>query len=196
MRRLCHCLIAHTLAGRGQAPEKVASTDLHILRSMDQEAVNLSYLLAHYLFRHAEGRKRGAQMSRGHFITCLADHFVLLTEERMHGLTTVGPKRQQVVAANAPKVAEGAAHAKEEGNQAILAPVQVLQLRATARTMPQRLARLEEEVHGIQVSVGEQCEVVDAIAKDLSRFTVWAAGFSLYLTLLFLCFHSCNGYGA
>nr|GFA13752.1 hypothetical protein [Tanacetum cinerariifolium] len=52
----------------------------------------------------------------------------------------------------------------------------VLQLRATARTMPQRLARLEEEVHGIQVSVGEQCEVVDAIAKDLSRFTVWAAG--------------------
>ncbi|GJS75994.1 hypothetical protein Tco_0725875 [Tanacetum coccineum] len=57
LRRLYHRLIAHTIAGRGHAPEKVTRTDLYFLRSMDQEAVNLLYFLAHYLFRHAEGRK-------------------------------------------------------------------------------------------------------------------------------------------
>ncbi|GJT40942.1 hypothetical protein Tco_0940807 [Tanacetum coccineum] len=36
MRRLCHHLIAFTVAGRGQAPEKVTTTDLYYLRSMDK----------------------------------------------------------------------------------------------------------------------------------------------------------------
>nr|GEU97146.1 hypothetical protein [Tanacetum cinerariifolium] len=139
LRKLCHRLIAHTIAGRGQAPEKVTHTDLYFLRSVDQEAVNLSYMLAHYLFRHAEGRKRGAQMFGRHFILRLADHFGLLTKESLAG--------------------------DDCGST------------SATRTMPQRLDRLEEEeVHGIQVSLGEQREVVDVMARDLSRFTVWAAG--------------------
>ncbi|GKC93615.1 hypothetical protein Tco_1159057 [Tanacetum coccineum] len=68
LRRLCHRLITHTIARRGKTPKKVTNTDLYFLRSMDQEAVNLPYLLAHYLFRHAKERKQGAQMSGGHFI--------------------------------------------------------------------------------------------------------------------------------
>ncbi|GJQ89972.1 hypothetical protein Tco_0001111 [Tanacetum coccineum] len=68
LRRLCHGLITYTIAGRGQAPEKVTSTYLYFLRSMDQESVNLPYLLSHYVFRHAKGRKQGAHMSGGHFI--------------------------------------------------------------------------------------------------------------------------------
>ncbi|GKG40153.1 hypothetical protein Tco_0466930, partial [Tanacetum coccineum] len=83
LRRLCHRLITHTIAGRGQAPEKVTSTNLYFLRSMDREAVNLPNLLAYYLFRHVEERKRSTQMSRGHFIALLADHFGLLTKERL-----------------------------------------------------------------------------------------------------------------
>nr|GEW52615.1 hypothetical protein [Tanacetum cinerariifolium] len=39
-----------------------------------------------------------------------------------------------------------------------------------------RLARVEEEVHEIQETLGEQREVMDVMAKDLSKFTVWAAG--------------------
>ena len=34
LRRLCHRLIAFTLAGRGQEPEKVTTTDLFYMRSM------------------------------------------------------------------------------------------------------------------------------------------------------------------
>ncbi|GJW92303.1 hypothetical protein Tco_0169856 [Tanacetum coccineum] len=60
-----------------------------------------------------------------------------------------GPDRQQVVEADAPEGAE-APPTKEE-------------------------ARLEEEVHGIQVILGEQREVVNVMARDLSRLTVWAA---------------------
>ncbi|GJX06173.1 hypothetical protein Tco_0194105, partial [Tanacetum coccineum] len=126
LRRLCHRLFAHTIAGRGQAPKKVTNTDLYFLRSIDQE------------------------MFDRHFIARITDHFGLLGEEKMHGLTVVGPERQQVVAADAPEGAEGP-HVEEE-------------------------ALLEQEVHRIQVSLGVQREVVDTMAKDLSRFTMWVAG--------------------
>nr|GEW27099.1 hypothetical protein [Tanacetum cinerariifolium] len=39
-----------------------------------------------------------------------------------------------------------------------------------------RLARVEEEVHKIRGTLGKQHEVMDAMARGLSRFTVWAAG--------------------
>ncbi|GKC90788.1 hypothetical protein Tco_1151437 [Tanacetum coccineum] len=87
------------------------------------------------LRRHAEGRKWEAQMSWRHFIRRLDDHFGLLTEERLQGMTVIGghlawvalgPERQQVAAAGAPKDVEGA-HAEVEGDQAIPAPVQAPQ---------------------------------------------------------------------
>ncbi|GJT45297.1 hypothetical protein Tco_0954012 [Tanacetum coccineum] len=112
LRRLCHRLIAHTIVGREQAPKKVTCTDLYFLRSMDREVVNLPYLLAHYLFRHAGERKHEAQMSGGHFIGRLADYFGLLIEERLHGTTVV------VDAARALDDVEGA-HIEVQGDQAV-----------------------------------------------------------------------------
>ncbi|GKC08980.1 uncharacterized mitochondrial protein-like protein [Tanacetum coccineum] len=50
----------YCISGRGQAPKKVTAIDLFYLRSMDQGMANVLYLLAQYLFRHAEGRKSGA----------------------------------------------------------------------------------------------------------------------------------------
>ncbi|GKE15155.1 hypothetical protein Tco_1422732, partial [Tanacetum coccineum] len=44
--RLCHRLIACSIAGRSQAPEKVTVTDLFYLRGMDVDSVNVPYLLA------------------------------------------------------------------------------------------------------------------------------------------------------
>nr|GEU83273.1 hypothetical protein [Tanacetum cinerariifolium] len=41
--------------------------------------------------------------------------------------------------------------------------------------MPQSMARLEEEVHGIRESLDEQRVVIDIMARDFSRFTVWVA---------------------
>ncbi|GKF13142.1 hypothetical protein Tco_0051068 [Tanacetum coccineum] len=89
LRRLCHSLIAFTIARRGQAPEKETTIDLYFLRSIDEGTVNIPYFLAQYLFRYAEGSKQGARMSRGHFITRLAEHFGLITEESIRGLTVV-----------------------------------------------------------------------------------------------------------
>ncbi|GKE10978.1 hypothetical protein Tco_1414529 [Tanacetum coccineum] len=79
-----------------------------------------------------------------------------------------------VVAAGAPNVAKGALDI-DKGGQAISAPIQAPQppVAGPARTMAQRLARLEEDVHRIQGALGEQIEVLDSMAYDFSRFTTW-----------------------
>ncbi|GKD65901.1 hypothetical protein Tco_1308009 [Tanacetum coccineum] len=81
-------------------------------------------------------------------------------------------ERQQVVVAGALEAVEDALTV-DKGALAIPAPTQAPQ--PPARTMAQRLARVEEEVHKIQGALGEQRKVMDAMARDLSRFTVWAA---------------------
>ncbi|GKE13169.1 hypothetical protein Tco_1416720 [Tanacetum coccineum] len=90
----------------------------------------------------------------------------------------IGPKRQPDAATGAPAVAEDAS-ATDEADQAILGPVQAPQQPpppppAAARTMPQRMARLEEDIYEIRGALTEQREVIDAIARDFSRFSTWA----------------------
>ncbi|GJV91996.1 hypothetical protein Tco_1539809 [Tanacetum coccineum] len=183
MLRLCHGLIVCSIAGRSQAPKKVTVTDLFYLRGMDVGSVNTPYMLARYMRLFALGRKRGVMISGGQFVARLAEHFRLLTEERLQGLTelhdtwawvALGPESQPDVAVGVLVDAEGAPDVVE-GDQAVLAPVQGPQP-PPARTMAQRLARVEEEVHEIRGELGEQREVMDVMARDLSRFTVWAAG--------------------
>ncbi|GJZ61708.1 hypothetical protein Tco_0617845 [Tanacetum coccineum] len=89
MLRLYHRLITCSIAGRSQAPEKVTVTDLFYLRGMDVDSVNIPYLLAWYLRRFDSGRKRGALISGGQFVARLYEHFGLLTEERLQGLTVI-----------------------------------------------------------------------------------------------------------
>ncbi|GKA15825.1 hypothetical protein Tco_0695572 [Tanacetum coccineum] len=97
LRRLCHRLIALSIAGRGQAPEKVTSTNMFLLRSIDVGTpMNVPYLLAYYLFRYASRRKQGAKMFGCHFIACLGVHFGVITEESLwtstmevRGLTSI-----------------------------------------------------------------------------------------------------------
>ncbi|GJS37273.1 hypothetical protein Tco_0535655 [Tanacetum coccineum] len=81
--RLCHRLIACSIARRSQAPKKVTVTDLFYLKRMDVGLVNVPYLLAMYLRLLALGRKQGAMISDGQFVSCLAEHFGLLTKERL-----------------------------------------------------------------------------------------------------------------
>ncbi|GKC33542.1 hypothetical protein Tco_1045926 [Tanacetum coccineum] len=153
VRRLCHRMIAYSISGRGQAPEKVTGVDLFYLRSMDRGTTNVPHLLAQYLFRHAEGRKSGARLSGGHFIGRLAMHFGLVSDEGLRGLQVVtrelplidlhelgrlnicsrfgdtwawvapGPERQQVAAAGAHE-ADEAGPAVDEGAQDVPAPAQ------------------------------------------------------------------------
>ncbi|GKC00047.1 hypothetical protein Tco_0986183 [Tanacetum coccineum] len=134
----------------------------------------------------------------------LAEHFGLLTEERLQGLMVIapalsvidmaelvmlqicveiddtwawvalGPERRPDAAAGAPEAAEDAP-VIEEGGQGIPAPVQAPPLPpAASRTMPQRMTRLEEDVHEIRGALANQRELIGAMARDFSRFIVWA----------------------
>ena len=80
-------MIALTIAGRGQSPEKVTTLDLFLLRSMDEGlVVNIPHFLAHYLFRGALGRDRSSQMTGGHYVSRLARHFGVIGDEIPAGL--------------------------------------------------------------------------------------------------------------
>ncbi|GKD33156.1 hypothetical protein Tco_1248665 [Tanacetum coccineum] len=143
VRRLCHKIIAYSISGRGQAPENVTGVDLFYLRNMDRGTTNVPHILAQYLFRHAEGRKSEARLSRGHFIGRLAMQFRLVSDEGLRGLQVVtrelplidlhklgmlnictryddtwawvaqGPERQQAAAAGAHEVDEAGPTAEE-----------------------------------------------------------------------------------
>ncbi|GKE14868.1 hypothetical protein Tco_1422445, partial [Tanacetum coccineum] len=64
-----------------------------------------------------------------------------------------------------------------EGDQAILAPVHAPQQLPppppAARTMPQRLGRLEEEVQGLRRDVGSLHRLVERSITDQGRFSTW-----------------------
>ncbi|GKE02284.1 hypothetical protein Tco_1390267 [Tanacetum coccineum] len=86
----------------------------------------------------------------------------------------LGPERQPDDVAGAFEATEDAPIV-DEGGQAVLAPVHAPSPpAAAARTMPQRMARLEKDVHEICEELAEQREVIGAMARDFSRFTVRA----------------------
>ncbi|GJY30240.1 hypothetical protein Tco_0413735 [Tanacetum coccineum] len=131
------------------------------------------------------------------YVAGLAEHFGLLTKERLQGLTIIspalpiidmaelvklqlcielgdtlagvptGPARQEGgaggVAEEAPITPKGG---DEDGEipQAVPPP---------PRTQGERIARLEEEVHGVREALQGQREVLDSMARDFSRFSTW-----------------------
>ncbi|GJZ06850.1 hypothetical protein Tco_0540643 [Tanacetum coccineum] len=166
--RLCHRMITRSIAGRSQAPEKVTVTDLFYLRGMDVGSFNIPYLLAQYLRRFGAGRKSDALISGGQFMDRLAEHFRLLTEERLQGLMVpAGLARQE---GDARGVVEEALVAPRGGDKDEEMPQTVPSL---PRTQCERIARLEEEVHGMREVLQGQRVVLDSMARDLSRFTTW-----------------------
>ncbi|GJU83021.1 hypothetical protein Tco_1285386 [Tanacetum coccineum] len=141
--RLCHRMMAHSIAGRSQAPEKVTGTDLFYLRGLDVGSVNIPYLLAWYPRRFATRRKNEAHISRGQFVARLVEHFGLLTVEILGGLTVIAPELPII------DMVELDAQIVNEGGQADPIPVHAPPP-APTRTMPQRMAIIEEDVHEIR----------------------------------------------
>nr|GEZ54303.1 hypothetical protein [Tanacetum cinerariifolium] len=109
----------------------------------------------------------------------LAEHFRLLTDEGLLGINygAPGTETQQDATAGANQVDTEKAG---EGALGIPAPVQpTLGPQAASlatSTMPQRMSRLEEDVHGLRDSLGGQREVLDMLSQDFSRFTTWTVG--------------------
>nr|GEX93851.1 hypothetical protein [Tanacetum cinerariifolium] len=142
MLRLCHRLIAYSIAGRSQAPEKVTVTDLFYLR--------------------------GAMISGGQYVARLAEHFGLLTEERLQGLTIISPTLPIINMAELVRLQLCAelddtwawhrgGDEDEEIPRAVPPP---------PRTQGERTSRLEEEVHGVREALQGQREVQDSMAHD------------------------------
>ncbi|GKG22953.1 hypothetical protein Tco_0388256, partial [Tanacetum coccineum] len=111
-----------------------------------------------YLRFFAAGRKSGALIFGGKFIARLAKHFGILTEERLQRLTVTAPTLPDIDMAELVRVVEDAP-AVDNGDQAVSAPVQAPPPPPdAARTMPQRMDRLEEDVHEIRGALAEQHE--------------------------------------
>ncbi|GKB49374.1 hypothetical protein Tco_0900127 [Tanacetum coccineum] len=174
MLRSCHRLIACSIAGRSQAPEKVTVADLFYLIGMDVGSINIPYLLARFLRLFSSRRKQGAMISGGQFIARLTDYFGLLTKERLQGLTMIVRDLPVIdiaelegnvggVAGEA-SVAPGGGDEDEEMPQAVPPP---------PRTQGERISRLEGEVHGMREVLQGQREVPDSMARDFSSFTIW-----------------------
>ncbi|GJZ48001.1 hypothetical protein Tco_0601833 [Tanacetum coccineum] len=108
---------------------------------VDVGSVNIPYLLARYLRLFSSRKKRGAMISEGQFIARLAEHFGLLTEERLQGLTVI--VRDLL-----------------ENDMAELVRLQICK-------------ELDDTWAWVALRAAE---VMDAMARDLSRFTMWAAG--------------------
>ncbi|GKE14198.1 hypothetical protein Tco_1421775, partial [Tanacetum coccineum] len=155
MLRLCHRLIACSIAGMSQTPKNVTVTDLFYLRGMDVGSVNIPYLLAR------------AKLVRLQICEELDDAWAWVASR---------PDRKQVVATGTAKAAEDAP-VVDEGAPAVPTPVQAPQppplMVGPAKTMTQRLGRLEEDVHSLRGALGEQREVLDSMARDISRFSTW-----------------------
>ncbi|GJZ84024.1 hypothetical protein Tco_0649197 [Tanacetum coccineum] len=138
--RLFHRLIACSIAGRSQAPEKGLTVIAPELSVIDM-----------------------AELVRLQICREIDDTWAWVA---------LGPERQHDAAAGAPRVAQDAP-VIDEGGQADLAPVQPPPPPAAARTMPQRMAKLEEDMHEIRGALTEQHEVIDAMARNFSRFCTW-----------------------
>ncbi|GJX28561.1 hypothetical protein Tco_0236640 [Tanacetum coccineum] len=118
VRRLCHMLIAYSIFGRRQAPEKVTGVDLFYLRNMDRGTTNVPHLLAQYLFRHVVTRELPLidlhELGRLNICLRFGDTWAWVAQ---------GPERQQAAAAGAHE-ADEAGPAVDEGAQEIPAPAQ------------------------------------------------------------------------
>ncbi|GKD99166.1 hypothetical protein Tco_1383063 [Tanacetum coccineum] len=127
---------AYWLGSERLIPDKRDLSDYWVEISSGKDflrgAPSYTYIRDPYLFRHAEGRKSGARLSEGYFIGRLAQHFGLVSDDGLRGLSVVSRELslidmgELVVAAGAPGVVEDAL-AVDEGDQAVPAPVQALQ---------------------------------------------------------------------
>ncbi|GJY92063.1 hypothetical protein Tco_0507845 [Tanacetum coccineum] len=162
--RLCHRLIACSIAGRSQAPEKVTVTDLFYLRGIDfvaRLAEHFGFLTAKILGELTVIAPELLIIDMGELVRLQ----ICMKVDDTWAWVAIGPERQPHAVAGAHGVAQDAPIV-DEGGQANPEPVHAPPPLVAARTMPQRMARLEEDVYEIRRALTEQREVIDAMARD------------------------------
>ncbi|GKE02044.1 hypothetical protein Tco_1390027 [Tanacetum coccineum] len=210
VRRLCHMMIAYSILGRGQTPEKVTGVDLFYLRSMDRRTANVPHLLAQYLFRNAKGRKSGSMLLGWHFIGRLAMHFGLVSDEGLRGLQVVtrelplvdlhklgrlyictryddtwdwvaqGPERQQAAAAGAPEV-DKAGQAAEEVAPEIPAPAPAASQAPPPPSPAPQPRTMSQRIERLEEEVHDLRRDVVGMRGDVASFTTEQSRVSTWL---------------
>ncbi|GJR06625.1 putative reverse transcriptase domain-containing protein [Tanacetum coccineum] len=135
------------------------------LKYTDADIADFEERLERIYSREIQWVQSGAYISGGQFVARLAEHFGLLTAEILQGLTVIAPELPII-------------DMTELGGQAISAPMQAPQQPpppppTAARTMPQRLGRLEEEMQGLRRDVGSLRGLVKRSMTDQGRFSTW-----------------------
>ncbi|GJR02732.1 hypothetical protein Tco_0525716 [Tanacetum coccineum] len=116
-------------------------------------------------------------MSGGPFVSRLTEHFGLLTEERLQGLTVVVHNLPMIDMDELVRL-RADQEILDEGVQADPTPVHAPQAPSAAprpRSMPQKIQRLEEEVRGVRESLAEQRVLVGRMSGEQSRLSGWVA---------------------
>ncbi|GKC21907.1 hypothetical protein Tco_1024057, partial [Tanacetum coccineum] len=183
VRRLCHKMITYSISGRGQAPEKVTGRKNGARLSRGHF---IRRLAAHFGLVSDEGLMGLIVIAREPPLIDM-DELVKLNICVRIGDTWawVAPEleRQQATVAEVLKGVEGA-HVEIEGDQAVPAPLQAPQPPPTAqaRTMPQRITRVEEEVRELrQRIIGPrrrlQTQAPEKIYESILGFGIRRIGF-------------------
>nr|GFB32871.1 hypothetical protein [Tanacetum cinerariifolium] len=135
--KLCHRMMAQSIAGRSHAPEKSE-----------------------------------APISGGQSMARLVEHFGLLAEKRLLGLTVTVPTPPIIdmtgLEGDAKGVVDEALVAPGGGDEDEEIPQAV---RPPPRTQGKRIAKLEEDVHGMREALQGQRVVLDSMAHDFYRLT-------------------------
>ncbi|GJS70117.1 hypothetical protein Tco_0702958 [Tanacetum coccineum] len=122
-------------------------------------------------FWHDEGRKSGARLSGEHFIGRLAAHFGLVSDKGLRGLSVI---TRELLMIDLHELDAEDVLADDEGALADPTPMQAPQPPQSApRTIPQRIARLEDEVHELWWSIVGLRGDVDRSITDQGRFATW-----------------------
>ncbi|GJW62157.1 hypothetical protein Tco_0111492 [Tanacetum coccineum] len=134
-----------------------------------------------YLRRFDAGKKCGGLISWGQFVAGLAEHFGLLTAEILGGLTVIAPElliidMGEMVRFQIYMEVDDTWAWVSMGPERLFCTHEAPQQPtppppATARTMPQRLGRLEEEVQGLRRDVGTLRGLVERSMIDQGRFS-------------------------
>nr|GEV63340.1 putative ribonuclease H-like domain-containing protein [Tanacetum cinerariifolium] len=125
---------------------------------------DLVWRLCHKLISYSISSKGQAPMK-----VTANDLFYLRSIDQGRRTSSSGLERQSIAGAGAPEVFEGAPDV-DEGAQAVTAPVQAPHppLAAT-RTMPQRMTRLEGEVHVMREALGEKRVIMKYFANNSKK---------------------------
>ncbi|GJW30314.1 hypothetical protein Tco_0047189 [Tanacetum coccineum] len=150
VRRLCHRMIACTISGRGQGPEKGRKSEARL-----SEGYFIGRLTEHF-----------GLLARLNICRRFGDTWAWVAP---------GPERQPVAAADALEADEDAPDAAE-GAHADLAPAQAPPPPPPApqpRTMSQRIERVEEEMCDLRHDVLGLRGVVESFTTEQSRVSTW-----------------------